>query len=283
MSFALRRLILKHGPPGVRAQLAVVASLAAKRLDSALLTPLRAVIGDSPLVLVPTGALHALPWAMLASCGKRPVSVAPSASVWSRAARADAKSAARPPGRRPAHLRARSAGRRGGIRDLAVVHPEAVRLVGEDARIDAVMDALGRADHAHVAAHGAFRADNPLFSSLELADGPLTVYDLERLGGAPRRLVLSACDSGLTQVSSGDELIGLSAALFALGTTAMIASVVPVRDDTTRALMVAVHRRMASGEPPATALAAARAELDVGVASGPSAAAFWSRFPKRRL
>ena len=78
--------------------------------------------------------------------------------------------------------------------------------------------ALDGADSAHVAAHGRFRDDNPLFCSLELADGALTVYDLERLTQAPRRLVLSSCESGLSAVHAGDELMGFTAAVFALGT-----------------------------------------------------------------
>lgn len=53
--------------------------------------------------------------------------------------------------------------------------------------------------------HALFRADNPLFSALQLADGPLTVYDLERLRAAPRDMILSACDDGVSAVRPGDE------------------------------------------------------------------------------
>ena len=48
-----------------------------------------------------------------------------------------------------------------------------------------VLGALDGAPLAHIAAHGTFRADSPLFSSLRMDDGPLTVHDFERLGRAP--------------------------------------------------------------------------------------------------
>ena len=54
-----------------------------------------------------------------------------------------------------------------------------------------MLDALDGAWLAHIAAHGSFRADSPLFSSLRMHDGPLTVYDFEQLRRAPYRLVLS--------------------------------------------------------------------------------------------
>jgi CHAT domain len=53
---------------------------------------------------------------------------------------------------------------------------------------------------AHIAAHGVFRSDNPMFSHLRLVDGPLTVYELERLARPPRTVILSACDSALSAV-----------------------------------------------------------------------------------
>ena len=65
-------------------------------------------------------------------------------------------------------------------------HPEATVLTGAHATVATVADALDGANSAHIAAHGRFRDDNPQFSSLQLADGALTVYDLERLTGRPR-------------------------------------------------------------------------------------------------
>ena len=59
-----------------------------------------------------------------------------------------------------------------------------------------VLNAIDGARLVHIAAHGTFRADSPLFSALQLDDGPLTVYDLERLRRGPHHLVLSSCDSG---------------------------------------------------------------------------------------
>ena len=111
--------------------------------------------------------------------------------------------------------------------------------------MDAVAAALDGAGLGHVAAHGRFRADNPFFSSLQLADGPLTVYDLEALRRAPTRLILSTCDSGLSAVRSGDELMGLAAAVFSLGARTLIASVVSISDAATRPLMLSLHAGVA--------------------------------------
>jgi len=65
--------------------------------------------------------------------------------------------------------------------------------------VRAVALAFERRRLAHVAAHGTFRADNPQFSSLHLADGPLTVYDLERIVRPPEWIVLSACEAGRSE------------------------------------------------------------------------------------
>jgi CHAT domain-containing protein len=144
------------------------------------------------------------------------------------------------------------------IKALAKLYATPQLLTGAKASVDAVRGALDGAELAHVAAHGRFRADNPQFSALDLADGPLTVYDLERVRRGPRRLVLSACDSGLSAVHAGDELMGLASAVFSLGTSTLIASVVPVADDVTKALMVELHRGMCAGHSPSHALATAQ-------------------------
>jgi CHAT domain-containing protein len=123
----------------------------------------------------------------------------------------------------------------------------------------------------HIASHASFRSDNPHFSSLRLFDGPLTVYDIERLGRAPRQLILASCKSGLSTVRPGDELMGLVGSLFSMGTQTLIAPVVEVSDERTQSLMLSLHTAMTSGQDPAAALARAQRPLLGG--SGPEWAA----------
>ncbi len=140
------------------------------------------------------------------------------------------------------------------------MYPDAKSLQGIDASANAVAESWDGARLAHLAAHGRFRTDNPLFSNLELADGPLTVYDLESLGRAPRVLILSACDSALSGIHPGDELMGVASALLALGCKTLIASVAPVADEHPGTLMATLHTELGRGTRPARALAKAQAE-----------------------
>jgi len=229
----------------------------ASTLDKALLGSVLPVVGERPLVVVPTGPLHALPWAALPSCTGRPVTVAPSVLSWLRATRVLA-----------AHRGTGSVWVAGPGLDHA--EPEVIALsassaggrllVGAQSSVDAVLAALDSAAVAHVAAHGRFRSDQPLFSTIELADGPLYVHDLDRLRRGPRLLVLSSCEAALSGVRPGDELMGLAAALLARGTATLIASVVPVPDERTAAVMTALHGALRRGLPPSAALAAAQAD-----------------------
>ena len=154
------------------------------------------------------------------------------------------------------------------VRELAERYAGAQVLAGSAATAAAATKALDGSALAHLACHGRFRTDNPLFSSLELADGPLTVYDLEGLEAAPEHVVLSACDSGVSAARPGDELLGLLASLFALGTRSVVASVVPVPDLDTRDLMVAFHDEVRAGRPPSGALASAVDAVDPDTPSG---------------
>jgi CHAT domain-containing protein len=132
-------------------------------------------------------------------------------------------------------------------------------LADGEATAEKVLRELDGAWIAHIAAHGTFRADSPLFSSLRLDDGPLTVYDFERLRRAPYRMVLSSCDSGLAKPVGADELLGLSSSLIPLGAAGILASVVPVNDPATAPLMLAVHDNLRAGQSLASAFAGARA------------------------
>ena len=67
------------------------------------------------------------------------------------------------------------------IAAISSLHPRAVTLTGRAAAATAVLQALDGASIAHLACHGRFRSDSPLFASLELADGPLNAYELQQL------------------------------------------------------------------------------------------------------
>jgi CHAT domain-containing protein len=123
-----------------------------------------------------------------------------------------------------------------------------------------VLAAIDGAQLVHIAAHGIFRSDSPLFSALRLDDGPLTVYDLERLRQGPRHLVLSSCDSGILAPAGADEVLGLASSLIPLGTAGIVASVVPVNDLAVVPLMMALHRNLRRGAGLAAALRDARRE-----------------------
>jgi len=249
---------------------------AASRLHGRLLGPLGDLGGDSPLVVVPTAELTALPWTALPGLTERAVAVTPSAGLWLAATTAARDGRA---DRGPVVLASGPdlAEAAQEITELVTAYGTAEGLTGPEATVEAVLAALEGAAVAHLAAHGRFRADNPMFSSLRLADGPLTVHDLERLRQAPALVVLAACDSAVGAMHAGDEVLGLAASLLALGTRTLIAPLLPVPDEATGRLMVGLHEHLRAGRPPGTALALARrAALATGRADDAAAAVSFS-------
>lgn len=222
-----------------------VRSLALARNATAIaeLDRLTAPAGDRPLVVVPSPELARLPWAALPSCRGRAVSVAPSAACWLRATRT------------PLALE-RRLWIAGPDLQHAVAEVRALRLRHggvERSTVDSALAAFAEADVAHIAAHGEFRADQPLFSHLRLADGPLHGYDLDRLERTPSVVVLSACHSGLAPL------------LLRRGARVVVACVRDVPDAQAPALMTALHSALHSNSSsvrttPAQALADAQAE-----------------------
>lgn len=228
-----------------------------RRLQTALLGDVAEQIRGEDVVLAPPGSLHAVPWSLLPVLRNRATVVAPSATVWLRALTADP----------PATDRVVLVGgpRLGAARDeidaLAELYPEATVLTGSAATVHAVTTAMDGARLVHIAAHGTLRADSPLFSAIELADGPLTGYDLEQVQRTPHQVVLSACSSAVGAPAGADELLGVVGALVAGGSTGVVASVVPVADAQAVPLMTAMHRRLSGGASLARALAGARNDL----------------------
>lgn len=241
--FALRHLARRPRP-----EILTLLRTTVSTLDSLLLSPC-----DRPLVVVPTGVLHDVPWSTLPSCQGKPVVVSPSATLWhtaaSRPARPRTFAVASGPGLPGAEEEARA------VADLHSTTSPA------NATVDDVLKALATAGTVHLAAHGRLNPDNPLFSALSLHDGPLVVHDVQRLDQVPETVIMAACDVGRSVVVSGNELLGLAATFLERGASRLIAPVVPVPDAETKDLMIALHRRLRDGLPPAQALAEAQEEL----------------------
>lgn len=244
---------------------------AASELQAMLLGPLQPDLGDRPLVMIPAGWLQSVPWSLLPACVGRPVSVAPSAALWCAAS-------GRQPQRDGGVVAIAGPGLAGAAPEasaVAALYPESVLLTAGDATAEVVGALLQGARIAHVAAHGLVRSDNPLFSSLLLADGPYTVYDIEGLARTPHHVVLAACDTALAQVTAGEEILGLSAALLTQETATLVAPVVSIPDAETVSLMTTYHQRLRAGRPPAAALAESQEQhARDGVVAAAGAASF---------
>ena len=238
-------------------------------LRELLLDPLR-LRGDAELVIVPVGHLHGIPWSALRDA---PVSLAPSASLWARTREA----AARHPGDGATVLveGPNLPGATAEVRRLRGLYPDAAALCPPASTASEVLGRLDGADLVHLACHGWLRSDNPLFSSLVLSDGPLTVQELQTSGVAPHRLVLASCQSGADVSYAGDEVVGFISSLLARGTAGVVASVAAVPDVAAVDLMYALHQRVAKGSTLAHALYEARAGLD---RTDPGAYVNWCTF-----
>lgn len=249
--FALRRL-LRGGRHVAQARTAAAEALGALR--ALVIGPL-GVPADVPLVVVPSGPLLRVPWSPLVD---GPVSVAPSATFWALSRRAGDESSSRV-------ALVAGPGLPGAAREidaLRAVHPDAAALLPPHSTAAATLELLARTDLAHLACHGRLRSDSPLFSALELSDGPLTLHELFERGVAPRRVVLAACESGVERSYAGGEVLGFVSALMARGTAGVVAAGLPIPDGASVAAMTALHDGLRRGEPLSRALFSARTRIE---------------------
>ena len=252
----LRGSAFAHARLDLRRHLKGAVDAAAQEVSDLIIAPAVAKLGDiEALVIAPNDLLHAVPWALLPLLEGLPITVAPSASVWARLS-------ANP------SLIVREVGSLAGPRvdrgvieaaDVASTWREAgVKVSSEDvpSRAALAIRTLAEADIVHIAAHGHHAEDNPLFSSLLMADGPLFAHELVK-GVQARHVVLSACDVGRSKIRAGGEALGLTAALLALGAQTVIAAVAPIPDEISAGAAVAYHRALVRGKDAASALAEA--------------------------
>jgi CHAT domain-containing protein len=256
---------LRYGAARMRRHLPSLTARAERHLQELhelLLGPFEESLGERRLMIVPHRALHYVPFQALHDGAsylieRREVCYTPSAVVL--------RHCLARPYRRPLE-RALLLGVedeqtplvRQEIESLTPLFPEAVVLLNERATLEALQQQASRADVLHLACHGQFRPDNPLFSSLRLTGDWLTVRDAYNLDLHCELVTLSACETGVSAVAPGDELIGLARGFFSAGAPSLLLSLWTVDDAATAALMTDFYRRLQAGDAPAAALRAAQ-------------------------
>ncbi|HWE55216.1 MAG TPA: CHAT domain-containing tetratricopeptide repeat protein [Acidimicrobiales bacterium] len=240
----------------------------AARAAGALLLPAFDRPPASGYVIVPEGALASVPWALLPGLVDADVTVASSATAWMDAHRECQRPPARPRVLLVAGPDLQHADEE--VDRISRLWPDVTVLRGREATVERVLAELTDSDLVHVAAHGTHRGDNPMLSGIRLSDGHLTGYELATAEKRAAVVVLSCCDTGMADTSSG---LGLGQVLTQTGVGTALASVSPVADSSAVGLMTALHRALADRVPPSSALAMARRQMG-GPYASPSSAGF---------
>ncbi|KAB8140107.1 CHAT domain-containing protein [Chloroflexia bacterium SDU3-3] len=137
---------------------------------------------------------------------------------------------------------------------LHQILPNSQLLMEEAATLTNLRKYAAQSKIIHIASHGIFRPDNPLFSAIQLADGWLTVHDIYELNLQGSLVALSACETGVSFIASGDELLGLIRGFFAAGAERLLASLWVADDIATTNLMRSFYTNLINGHSPTTAL-----------------------------
>jgi CHAT domain-containing protein len=240
-------------------------------LHTALIAPLMPHLpaaaepdNPAPLLIIPHGLLHQVPFHALWNgrsylLDQFEISYAPSATLFTLC-----QQQARPPldhalimGVSDPHIPAAAA----ELQAIGQQFPDAATKTNQEATIAAFRADSAAANLIHLACHGLFRADNPMFSALKLHDDWLTAVDILQLNLNNCLVTLSACESGQSQVQAGDELLGLARAFIGAGAASLVVSLWIVHDETTASLMSEWYRELRRQEPQDRAAALRTAQL----------------------
>jgi CHAT domain-containing protein len=125
--------------------------------------------------------------------------------------------------------------------------PDPLLRIGEAATASALSELGATSRIIHIATHGHFREDNPLFSGIRLGDSYLTLYDLYSLRLPAELVTVSGCGTGLNVVTAGDELGGLIRGLFSAGARSLLVTLWDVHDRSTAQFVKSFYRSYGGG------------------------------------
>ena len=229
-----------------------------------LIAPLRDRLTARHLVIVPHGALHYVPFHALFDgreylIDSLSISYAPSAGVYALCHRKKTQAAGPPlilgiPDSRAPFIEDE-------VHAVCKVFPDARLAMREQASEDTLRTSGLQARLIHIATHGTFRQDNPMFSTIRLGTSYLSLYDLYQFKFEAELITLSGCATGLNVVAAGDELLGLIRGFLYAGAQSLLLTLWDVHDRSTSAFMTSFYRRLSETQDRAAALQGAMREL----------------------
>jgi CHAT domain-containing protein len=272
-----------YGPRYVDAHFGHLRRAANKVLEalySLIVEPLEATLNGQSLIVIPHGELHYVPFHALYDGARYltdrfDISYAPSAAVLrlcrnkhAAAQHEDLKTGALDDDLLVAVgvAEAGTPNIEQEIDSLSALFPNTVKLTGDKATLANLLELAPRARFLHLASHGYFRRDNPMFSFLKLAGGKLHFYSLLDLKLTADMVTLSACHTGVNKVFPGDELHGLVRGFLYAGSPSVVASLWAVNDLSTAELMGEMYSQLRAGATKRSALR--RAQLRIKDAYG---------------
>jgi CHAT domain-containing protein len=210
-----------------------------------LIEPIHTQLTGKHVIFVPHGPLHFLPFHALRNgeeylCDTHTISYAPSATVFGLCQQKQASDPRNslvlgiPDERAPLIL--------SEVQSVAALLPQAELFVGTAATAKVLRERGPETGMVHVATHGIYRQDNPMFSGIKMGDGYLNLYDLYQMRIGARLVTLSGCATGMNFVADGDELLGLQRGLFCAGASSLLLSLWDVHDRSTAELMQEFYR-----------------------------------------
>ena len=228
-----------------------------RKLYDELIAPLREQLCGQHLVIAPHGPLHYVPFHALYDgtsylIDSFTISYAPNASLFTlcQAEPATTNGASLVMGLPDENAPAI----RDEVQRVAQVLPSAELFLGADATLETLKNRGPHSRFIHIATHGEFRHDNPMFSGIRLGDTRLNLYDLYQLQLPADLVTLSGCATGMNAVAAGDELLGLTRGLFCAGARTLLLTLWNIHDLTTTEFMVAFYKHMNQGEEKPRAL-----------------------------
>ncbi len=225
-----------------------------------LIQPVEARLKAEHLIIAPHGILHYLPFHALPVDGgylssRFSISYAPSAAVYylcrtRKPEPGDGALVFGVPDPAAPFIRQE-------VEAVASALPGAEVFLGPEATDEVLRGRSARARFVHIATHGSFRQDNPMFSSINLGNSQLSLFDLYRLNLPAELVTLSGCGTGLNVVVGGDELMGLSRGLLYAGARGVLLTLWDVHDQSTADFMKLFYEGLASGNDKARAVRSA--------------------------